>query len=48
MTLRINIFGFEVARVDLDMGEWEPTVPSVAEKVVHTTTKWWLKGLLGR
>lgn len=42
MTLRINILGFEVAKVDLDMGEQTPAAPTVAEKAIHTTTKWWL------
>ena len=50
MTLRFNILGFEIARVELDIEH--PEAPSIAETVVEKSvgivSDWWLKRLFKR
>lgn len=44
MKLSFNVFGIEVATIELDLpeGDKQSVVESVVEKTVGTTTKWWL------
>jgi hypothetical protein len=46
MKLRFNVFGWEVARIELDIEREEtPTVETVAVKAVKAVSKVWMGGL---
>ena len=47
MILRVNILGIEVAKVDLEIEQEEPLAATIADKAIHSTTKWWLRRLVG-
>jgi hypothetical protein len=46
VTLRLNILGFEIARVELDFGEEETPAAPIAAKGVKAMSRLWIKGML--
>lgn len=47
MKLRLNVFGYEIASLDLDIEREEtPAVETIVAKVVKATSRSWMRGLL--
>lgn len=46
MTLTFNVFGFEIARVELDIGEDEPPVLKPVEKATKAVSRWWMRKII--
>lgn len=49
MKLRFNVFGFEIARVELDIEREEtPLAETLVNKVVSETSRWWVGRMFTR
>ncbi|ASR77167.1 hypothetical protein KIV66_gp60 [Mycobacterium phage MyraDee] len=46
MTLRLNIFGFEIAKLELDLGDDEPRDMNVVDKGTKAMSRWWVKRMV--
>ncbi len=46
MNLRINVFGVEVASLELDIPAGQPQPATIVEKTVQATSKWWMKWMV--
>lgn len=47
MTLRFNLFGFELARVELDIVQPEVVQPaSLIDTLAKNTTRWWMRKIV--
>lgn len=46
MTLRFNIFGFEIAKIELDLGDDEPREVSPVDKTTKAISRWWVKKMV--
>jgi hypothetical protein len=48
MKLRFNVFGYEIARIDLDIEREEtPIAETLVNKVVSETSRWWTRRMFG-
>ena len=43
MILRFNIFGFEVARIELDLGDYAQREITPLDKGIKSMTRFWVK-----
>lgn len=49
MTLKFQILGLELARIELDIEQrHEPIVETVVGKGVQTMSRWWVGRMFGR
>ncbi|AOZ61301.1 hypothetical protein SEA_DARTHPHADER_61 [Mycobacterium phage DarthPhader] len=45
MTVSLKVFGFEIARIDLDLGDELPEVTPV-DKATKSMSRWWVKRMV--
>lgn len=45
MTLSIKVFGFEVARIELETDD-EPREVSLIDRGKKATSRWWVRGMV--
>ncbi|UJD20899.1 hypothetical protein SEA_ZIMMER_61 [Mycobacterium phage Zimmer] len=44
MTVSLKVFGFEIARIDLDLGEEAEAVTPV-DRGIKKMSHWWMRGM---
>lgn len=46
MTLRLNIFGYEIAKLELELPELDTAKATVVDKGTKAVSRWWVKRMV--